>query len=125
MQYYPETVVVIYAVEGNPVDPQRALNHLESLEKPDTVLSSANSPGPNGWYLCSLLAQNSVSPIFSGSSTTQILKPYHSLRQLTPEQRRFGAPTLTSRRPELLKSVMDWRIAYTSPRPSKRDARDL
>jgi uncharacterized protein len=33
MLYYLDTVVVIYAVEGNPGDQQRALNHLASLEQ--------------------------------------------------------------------------------------------
>jgi len=31
--YYLDTVVVIYAVEGNPADQQRALNHLSVLEQ--------------------------------------------------------------------------------------------
>jgi hypothetical protein len=31
--YYLDTVIVIYAVEGNPVDQQRALNHLAALEQ--------------------------------------------------------------------------------------------
>src|SRR5436305_9233583 len=31
--YYLDTVVVIYAVEGNPADQQRALNHLAALEQ--------------------------------------------------------------------------------------------
>jgi predicted nucleic acid-binding protein len=30
--YYLDTVIVIYAVEGNPTDQQRALNHLATLE---------------------------------------------------------------------------------------------
>lgn len=33
MIYYLDTVVVIYAVEGNPADQQRALNHLAALER--------------------------------------------------------------------------------------------
>lgn len=33
MLYYLDTVIVIYAVEGNPVDQQRALNHLAALEQ--------------------------------------------------------------------------------------------
>ena len=33
MLYYLDTVVVIYAVEGNPADQQRALNHLAMLEQ--------------------------------------------------------------------------------------------
>lgn len=33
MLYYLDTVIVIYAVEGNPTDQQRALNHLSSLEQ--------------------------------------------------------------------------------------------
>jgi predicted nucleic acid-binding protein len=33
MLYYLDTVIVIYAVEGNPADQQRALNHLASLEQ--------------------------------------------------------------------------------------------
>ena len=33
MLYYLDTVVVIYAVEGNPADQQRALNHLVMLEQ--------------------------------------------------------------------------------------------
>ncbi|HEY7327676.1 MAG TPA: PIN domain-containing protein [Gemmataceae bacterium] len=33
MLYYLDTVIVIYAVEGNPADQQRALNHLETLEQ--------------------------------------------------------------------------------------------
>jgi predicted nucleic acid-binding protein len=33
MLYYLDTVIVIYAVEGNPADRQRALNHLELLEQ--------------------------------------------------------------------------------------------
>jgi predicted nucleic acid-binding protein len=31
--YYRDTVIVIYAVEGNPADQQRALNHLAALEQ--------------------------------------------------------------------------------------------
>jgi uncharacterized protein len=31
--YYLDTVVVIYAVEGNPADQQRALQHLAALER--------------------------------------------------------------------------------------------
>jgi uncharacterized protein len=31
--YYLDTVIVIYAVEGNPADQQRALNHLSALEQ--------------------------------------------------------------------------------------------
>jgi hypothetical protein len=31
MLYYLDTVIVIYAVEGNPADQQRALNHLAAL----------------------------------------------------------------------------------------------
>jgi predicted nucleic acid-binding protein len=31
--YYLDTVIVIYAVEGNPNDQQRALNHLAALEQ--------------------------------------------------------------------------------------------
>jgi hypothetical protein len=31
--YYLDTAIVIYAVEGNPGDPQRALNHLAALEQ--------------------------------------------------------------------------------------------
>jgi hypothetical protein len=31
--YYLDTVIVIYAVEGNPADQQRALNHLAALEQ--------------------------------------------------------------------------------------------
>jgi uncharacterized protein len=31
--YYLDTVIVIYAVEGNPADQQRALNHLTALEQ--------------------------------------------------------------------------------------------
>lgn len=32
MLYYLDTVIVIYAVEGNPADQQRTLNHLAALE---------------------------------------------------------------------------------------------
>jgi predicted nucleic acid-binding protein len=31
--YYLDTVIVIYAVEGNPAEQQRALNHLAALEQ--------------------------------------------------------------------------------------------
>jgi len=31
--YYLDTVIVIYAIEGNPADQQRALNHLTALEQ--------------------------------------------------------------------------------------------
>jgi predicted nucleic acid-binding protein len=31
--YYLDTVIVIYAVEGNPADQQRAINHLTALEQ--------------------------------------------------------------------------------------------
>jgi predicted nucleic acid-binding protein len=31
--YYRDTVIVIFAVEGNPADQQRALNHLAALER--------------------------------------------------------------------------------------------
>jgi predicted nucleic acid-binding protein len=31
--YYLDTVIVIYAVEGNPADQQRALNHVTALEQ--------------------------------------------------------------------------------------------
>src|SRR5580704_7220250 len=33
MLYYLDTVVVIYAVEGNPADKKRAKDHLDALEK--------------------------------------------------------------------------------------------
>jgi predicted nucleic acid-binding protein len=33
--YYLDTVIVIYAVEGDPADQQRALNHLAALEQAD------------------------------------------------------------------------------------------
>ncbi len=33
MLYFLDTVIVIYAVEGNPADQQRALNHLAALEQ--------------------------------------------------------------------------------------------
>jgi predicted nucleic acid-binding protein len=33
--YYLDTVIVIYAVEGNPADQQRALSHLAGLEQAD------------------------------------------------------------------------------------------
>ena len=33
MLYYLDTVIVIYAVEGNPADQQRALSHLAALEQ--------------------------------------------------------------------------------------------
>lgn len=33
MLYYLDPVIVIYAVEGNPADQQRALNHLATLER--------------------------------------------------------------------------------------------
>ena len=33
MLYYLDTVIVIYAVEGNPADQQRALDHLAGLEQ--------------------------------------------------------------------------------------------
>ncbi len=33
MLYYLDTTIVIYAVEGNPTDQQRALNHLAALEQ--------------------------------------------------------------------------------------------
>src|SRR5438309_10207114 len=33
MLYYLDTVIVIYAVEGNPADKQRALDHLTALEQ--------------------------------------------------------------------------------------------
>ena len=33
MLYYLDTVIVIYAVEGNPADQQRAINHLDTLEQ--------------------------------------------------------------------------------------------
>ncbi len=33
MLYYLDTVIVIYAVEGNPADQQRTLNHLAALEQ--------------------------------------------------------------------------------------------
>lgn len=33
MLYYLDTAIVIYAVEGNPADQQRALNHLDALER--------------------------------------------------------------------------------------------
>ncbi len=33
MLYYLDTVIVIYAVEGNPANQQRALNHLATLEQ--------------------------------------------------------------------------------------------
>lgn len=33
MLYYLDTVIVIYAVEGNPADQQRALSHLTALEQ--------------------------------------------------------------------------------------------
>ena len=35
MLYYLDTVIVIYAVEGNPADQQRALDHLAMLEQAD------------------------------------------------------------------------------------------
>ena len=35
MLYYLDTVIVIYAVEGNPVAQQRALNYLAALEQAD------------------------------------------------------------------------------------------
>jgi hypothetical protein len=31
--YYLDTVIIIYAVEGNPPDQQRAMNHLGALEQ--------------------------------------------------------------------------------------------
>jgi hypothetical protein len=31
--YYLDTVIVVYAVEGNPADQQRAFNHLAALEQ--------------------------------------------------------------------------------------------
>jgi hypothetical protein len=31
--YYLDTVIIVYAVEGNPADQLRALNHLGALEK--------------------------------------------------------------------------------------------
>ena len=33
MLYYLDSVIVIYAVEGIPIDQQRALNHLAALEQ--------------------------------------------------------------------------------------------
>jgi predicted nucleic acid-binding protein len=33
MLYYLDTVIVVYAVEGNPANQQRALNHLAALER--------------------------------------------------------------------------------------------
>src|SRR5438309_9281459 len=33
MLYYLDTVIIIYAVEGNPADQQRTLNHLTALEQ--------------------------------------------------------------------------------------------
>ena len=33
MLYYLDTVIVIYAVEGNPADQQRTINHLAALER--------------------------------------------------------------------------------------------
>lgn len=33
MLYYLDTVIVIYAVEGNPADQQRAMNHLAAIEQ--------------------------------------------------------------------------------------------
>lgn len=33
MLYYLDTVIVIYAVEGNPIDQQRAIEHLAALEQ--------------------------------------------------------------------------------------------
>jgi predicted nucleic acid-binding protein len=33
MLYYLDTVIVVYAVEGNPADQQRALDHLGALEQ--------------------------------------------------------------------------------------------
>ena len=33
MLYYLDTVIVIYAVEGNPADQQRALNHMAAAEQ--------------------------------------------------------------------------------------------
>ena len=33
MLYYLDTVIVIYAVEGNPADQRRALTHLAALEQ--------------------------------------------------------------------------------------------
>lgn len=33
MLYYLDTVIVVYAVEGNPADQQRTLNHLAALEQ--------------------------------------------------------------------------------------------
>ena len=33
MLYYLDTMIVIYAVEGNVADQQRALNHLATLEQ--------------------------------------------------------------------------------------------
>jgi hypothetical protein len=33
VRYDLDTVIVIYAVEGNPADQQRALNHLAALEQ--------------------------------------------------------------------------------------------
>lgn len=33
MLYFLDTVIVIYAVEGNPADQQRAINYLAALEQ--------------------------------------------------------------------------------------------
>jgi hypothetical protein len=40
--YYPDTMIVVYAVEGNPADQQRALNHLSRSKRPATDLPSVN-----------------------------------------------------------------------------------
>ena len=49
MLYYLDTVIVIYAVEGNPANQQRALNHLAALEQAGHQCTSTSERSLNVW----------------------------------------------------------------------------
>ena len=53
MLYYLDTVIVIYAVEGNPADQQRALNHLEDMQTPK--FCTRGNSASRDWESCFIL----------------------------------------------------------------------
>jgi predicted nucleic acid-binding protein len=75
--YYLDTVVVIYAVEGNPADQLRALNHLAALE----------SAG-HRFAISELTCTECLVPVF-GPASTQRLSDFFRLFH-GPNLRTFG-----------------------------------
>jgi predicted nucleic acid-binding protein len=101
--YYLDTVIVIYAVEGNPADQQRALNHLAAFEQ-----------AGHRFVISELTRTECLVPVFGvggGQRLTDFYRFFHG-----PNLRTLGLTAAIHTRASAIRSVHTYAANPPAPR---------